>query len=124
MPIIIQIAKTRRKPEIIGRGDREICRTEDAWQKRRKETFDRAHGRCEHVYPNGRRCDRFAPLHDQYDRDGDLMLPAGHAHHKNGTRGLGGGKRDDSLENLLWLDADCHREAHTPRKVVPKKPVL
>ena len=47
---------------------------------------------------------------------GEVMTPAGHAHHKNGTRGQGGEKRDDSLGNLDWLCAWCHKMSTCLRK--------
>jgi hypothetical protein len=55
---------------------------------------------------------------------GEVRIPAGHAHHKNGTRGLGGGKRDDSLENLDRLCSGCHSDEHIPGKVIPSKKML
>jgi hypothetical protein len=103
---------------------REVCRDE-AWEARRKECHDRAGGRCERIKIRGRerfRCNRLAPLHNVIDSDyGEVRTPAGHAHHKNGARGLGGGKRDDRLENLDWLCAKCHRDEHVPAKVIPRK---
>jgi hypothetical protein len=54
---------------------------------------------------------------------GEVRHSAGHAHYKNknGTRELGGGKRDDRLENLDWLCYWCHQNKHAPTKVVPSK---
>jgi hypothetical protein len=103
------------------RDAREICRTQPEWDARRKNVHDRAGGRCERI--KGRyRCNRLAPLHDVLDAAyGEVRYPAGHAHHKNGTRGLGGGKRDDSLENLDWLCSICHWDEHIPTKVIPSK---
>lgn len=93
-----------------------MCRTKTAWEKVRKEVYEREGGICQ-----GYDCEMWAPLHD----DVDAGLPAGHAHHKNGTRGLGGGKRDDSADNLLWLCASCHHREHIPKHVVPRRvPVL
>ena len=67
-----------------------------------------------------RRCNHWAPLHDKYDEDtGEVAIRAGHAHHRNGTRGLDGGKRDDSLENLEWLCWLDHVREHQPKKVIP-----
>jgi hypothetical protein len=42
--------------------------------------------------------------------------PAGHAHHKNGTRPGRGSVI--SLENLVWLCAWCHRDEHLIAKVL------
>lgn len=111
----------KRKPSFVRYGNgREVCRDEE-WEKRRKECHDRARGRCEGL-KLGRRCNRLAPLHNVIDPDyGEVMFPAGHAHHKNGTRGLGGGKRDDRPENLAWLCSRCHWDEHVPKKVVPSK---
>jgi hypothetical protein len=104
-----------RRPGIIRRGDREICRTEYQWQKRREEVFNLAKGRCS-------RCKRFAPLHDEVNKEtGEVQRYAGHAHHKNGTRGHGGWKRDDRIENLDWECWRCHDREHIPQKVVPSK---
>lgn len=106
------------------RDGREVCRGE-AWEQRRKECHDRAGGRCEGLRGKERqqfRCNRLAPFHSVRDPDyGEVIAPAGHAHHKNGTRGLGGGKRDDRAENLAWLCNWCHRDEHVQAKVVPSK---
>ena len=121
LPYIQKIRRKSHKTGIVMHGDREVCLGDVDWQQRRKETLDRAGGRCERLRHN-RRCNRLAPLRDELDEDyGEVVRPAGHAHHKNGTRGLGGGKRDDSLGNLEWDYWWCHRDAHMPKKVVPKK---
>lgn len=117
----------KSKRRSVFSDSREVCRDE-AWEARRKECHDRAGGRCENVRAIGRnrfRCNRLAPLHNVIDPDyGEVRYPAGHAHHRNGTRGLSGGKRDDSLENLDWLCACCHWDQHIPAKVLPKKKAL
>ena len=121
LAFIRRIKSKTKKRGLIVRGGREVCLDDESWQTRRKETHDRAGGRCERI-SSKTRCGRIAPIHDIIDQDyGDVTVPAGHAHHKNGTRGLGGGKRDDSLGNLEWDCWWCHRDAHTPKKVVPKK---
>jgi len=62
------------------------------WRKRREELCTQAHGRCQRcTYPT--------------------TLSEGHAHHKE-RRGLGGGKRNDSLSNLEWLCQSCHIKEH------------
>lgn len=88
-----------------------------AWQERREECFKRARGLCECG------CGVYAPLHNVHGNLGTgvtVLVKAGEAHHKR-KRGSGGGFRDDRLENLEWLTWSCHRLAHVPRKVVPKK---
>jgi hypothetical protein len=86
---------------------REVCKG-PAWEQRRKECHDRAGGRCD-------RCNKPAPLHGEF---------AGDAHHTRDRRGLGGGKRWDNLDLLLWLCpglVGCHAAEHVPQKAVPKK---
>jgi 5-methylcytosine-specific restriction endonuclease McrA len=68
---------------------REILSPAD-WSKRRKQVWERAWYYCE----GG--CGRITDLAD------------GEAHHKI-KRGMGGGFRDDRLENLEWLCRECHR---------------
>ncbi len=113
--MIIKIEKKpSRKPGIIQRGEREICRTDYQWEKRRELVFERDKGKCKH-------CGRFAPLHNEYDREtGEIRRFAGHAMHKR-LRGMGGAHRDDRLENLDWGCYRCHRKEHVPEKVVPSK---
>jgi hypothetical protein len=114
----------KRERRSLFNDGREICRGE-AWKSRRKECYARAGGRCEkfrEIRRNRFRCNRPAALHNVIDPDyGDVMTPAGHAHHKNGTRGLGAGRRDDGIENLDWLCARCHWDERTPAKVIPSK---
>jgi len=102
----------KRRPGIVLRGGNEVCRTKTAWNKRRREVFEREGGICQ-----GYGCELWAPLHD----DPETGQLAGHAHHKNGSRGLGGGKRDDSLSNLIWLCPGCHYAEHVPQHVVPRR---
>jgi 5-methylcytosine-specific restriction endonuclease McrA len=105
---------TRRRAGIVRVGDREICRTDYQWQKRRQEVFERDKGKC-------RRCNRFAPLHDELDPEtGEVRRRAGHAMHGR-ARKMGGGFRDDRLENLDWGCWRCHDREHRPQKVVPRK---
>lgn len=51
------------------------------------------------------RCRRRVSL-TLWGNDSDL-----HVHHKHG-RGMGGGRRDDTLEECESLCARCHREEH------------
>lgn len=105
---------TSRKPGIIKRGEREICRTEYQWQKRRQEVFERGKGKCQ-------KCHRFAPLHEVLNPEtGEVRQHAGHAMHIK-ARKMGGGFRDDRLENLEWGCYRCHIDEHVPQKVVPSK---
>lgn len=108
----IKRSPIRHKPKkdgIVLRGEREICHGA-AWEQRRSEVHLRAGGACE-------RCRGRALLHDFYDQYGDLVLIAGHAHHKR-KRGMGGGFRDDRATNLEWLCSGCHLEEHRPRRRV------
>jgi HNH endonuclease len=73
----------------ITKDGREICTGKD-WTHRREECAIRAILGCES-------CHRYLPLH------------RGEAHHII-KRGMGGGFRDDRLENLMWLCMTCHRE--------------
>src|SRR5882757_3932426 len=112
LPYIQKSRPKSRKAGIVMSGDRELCLGDVAWQQPRKETHDRAGGKCERVRLD-RRCNRLAPLHDECDEDyGEVMTPSGHAHHKNGTRGLGDEKRDDRLENLEWDCYMCHKSTY------------
>lgn len=104
----------KRKPGIVIRAGREICRTKYQWDKRRKEVFEREKGLCQ-------KCGRFAPLHDEMDPNtGEVRRRAGHAHHI-ANRKMGGGFRDDRADKLLWHCWECHDEDHRPQKVVPRK---
>lgn len=69
-------------------GGREIL-SPYQWQVRRYECGLRAHCSCE-------RCGVFT------------AFEFGDPHHKI-KRGMGGGFRDDRLENLEWLCKECHR---------------
>ena len=40
----------------------------------------------------------------------DTYWGEGHLHHKV-RKGMGGGKRDDTPENTLWLSRACHKQA-------------
>lgn len=82
---------------------RQIDLTEAAWQRRRKEVFERERGLCE-------RCMTLAPLHNT-----DQAF-AGHAHHINGRK-----DGDDRAEGLEWLCGRCHAREHQPEKVIPSK---
>jgi hypothetical protein len=86
-------------------GYREVCETRAAWDRRRRECYDRARGLCENPW-----CGREAPIETE---DG----APGHAHHVN-LRGAGGSKRDDRLLNLRWLCWKCHWKWHN-KKVLP-----
>lgn len=112
----------KRKPvttKVVIRDDgREVLHGQ-AWQDRRKEVHDRERGYCQGHALRGLTV--YAPLHDTYDEQGDLMAPAGHAHHKR-TRGMGGCYRDDRLPNLEWLCAACHAHEGLPSKPCPPKP--
>jgi hypothetical protein len=101
----------RRSPAVDGvrrisdphhpRGYRDIC-SPSAWERRRRFIAERAGDACHRC---GRHC----------------AYPDGDAHHEGG-RGLGGGKRDDSVEGLEWLCRMCHRGVvHVPAKVLPSK---
>ena len=43
-----------------------------------------------------------------------------HVHHRNG-RGMGGGKRDDSVRTCIGLCGECHRQEHNQQEKVPSK---
>ena len=60
------------------------------WQKLRKLVRERAENRCQE-------CGAFTPF--------------GEVHHQR-LRGMGGGFRDDKLENLIYNCAVCHRSHH------------
>lgn len=92
------MAKIKRVPKKPYMGGPEVCKG-IAWTHRRLEVVEREDGKCE-------RCKRPAPFHPTDEH------PSGHVHHKNGTRGLGGGKRDDRLENLELLCFVCHLIEH------------
>jgi hypothetical protein len=91
-----------------------------AWEDRRKEVHGREHGYCQSHMRRG--VVVYAPLHDAYDEQGDLMSNAGHVHHKR-TRGMGGCYRDDRLPNLEWLCCVCHAHEGLPSKPCPPKPL-
>lgn len=101
---MLEIYRTKRKRRpIIEREGRQIVQTKAAWERKRKEAFDREQGLCE-------RCMTFAPLHNTE------QAFAGHAHHREGRK-----RGDDRQEMLEWLCGRCHAEEHIPLKVVPKK---
>ena len=109
-----------RKPGKIVRTNRsdgsavEVCRTEHQWQKRRREVWDRDGGKCQ-------ACGVAVPLHDVRDEEtGEIRVPAAEIHHKKHRR-MGGGSRDDSLDNLVMSCQRCHSGQHVAAKVVPSK---
>lgn len=105
----------RRRAGLLKRDDgRETCRTEYQWQKRRAEVYDRDKGLCQ-------KCRRVVPLHSVRDEEtGEIVAMAGEIHHL-ANRKMGGGSRDDRLENLQLLCWKCHRKEQEPQKVVPAK---
>ena len=102
----------------VFRDGREVCQTDAAWQARRREAWERDGGRCVE-----RRCRKRVPLHDLRDDCGDVIVVACHIDHISGRK-MGGGFRDDRLENLRTLCAMCHSDRHVPRKVCPPKPKM
>jgi len=127
----IKRSPIQRKPQTSRtrtlRDGREVCTGSD-WEKRRQEVHLRASGRCERellIDTGGQRrrrmrCDKPAPLHNFYNGDGEVVIPAGHAHHKR-RRGMGGGFRDDRAANLEWVCSGCHIEEHRPKRTVRVK---
>jgi len=65
----------------------------------RKELFDQQRGRCFE-------CGAWTNLEAPIEFDG-----AFHVHHKKG-RGMGGSKRDDTMEACVGLCSVCHRKIH------------
>lgn len=65
----------------------------------RSELFQRQSGMCSN-------CPRKCCLTANH-----FMPHSFHVHHKHG-RGMGGGKRDDTLEAVTGLCGNCHREVH------------
>lgn len=94
-------------------GDREICETQAAWNRRREELHTLKAGRCEG-------CRRMVPLHDEKNALGDVIRYAGQADHIIG-RGMGGARRDDRLSNLRLLCFWCHNRRHAGAKPCPRK---
>lgn len=85
--------RRRRPATFITKDGRVICRTYNAWDIRRRLVWVRAGKRCE-------RCGRgLADLHDV------------RVHHLVPRR-MGGGFRDDKLDNLQCLCWQCHLGAH------------
>lgn len=74
---------------------REICRTAKARERRRREIYERAEGKCE-----GDNCGRPLRFEAGYP---DSM----HWHHEK-HKGMGGGFTDDSLGNGRCLCESCH----------------
>ena len=96
----------------LGDG-RVVCLTEAEREANRTAVFEAAQGLC-------KGCGVWAPLKGFRAFAGARLTPAGHAHHRK-RRGLGGGTRDDRVENQDWLCAECHKREHEPKKVVPGK---
>jgi hypothetical protein len=99
----------RGKVQRVNKSDgkeAEICRSPEAWEERRGDVGERAGWRCEN-----KRCRAYAPLHDEQIERGENEMPvlihAGHAAHVTPRR-MGGGSRDDSHGNLMWLCWVCH----------------
>lgn len=86
---------------MVLRGEREVCRTPQAWQHRRLQVCLLADQRCQ-------RCGHWTPLQ------------AGDAHHRK-RRGMGGSQRDDRPTNLEWLCGACHAVEHHGPKPCPAK---
>jgi hypothetical protein len=88
---------------------REVAVTREAWERRRREAIARAGRRCECREDceshRGRRCNRrvTATMNEA------LFISAvvANVHHKK-RRGMGGGHRDDRLENLECDCPNCH----------------
>ena len=98
-----------KKAKVLFREGRKIILDPALWDAERKVCHDRHGGRC-------KTCRRFAPLHDVYDDEGDIVAVAGHAHHPKGRK-----VRDHSGTTMDWLCWRCHRLEHIPAKVVPRK---
>ena len=98
-------AKTRRNDieviqDKVTRQLREICHG-DAWQKRREEVWERDGRRCVD-------CRVEVPLHNETQHGIQrLVRRAAEVHHLN-KRGMGGGKRNDCMDNLVTLCWRCH----------------
>jgi hypothetical protein len=76
----------------------------------RRQTYEAAHGKCQHVLPNGRVCGKNAPWDGPWYRRGHL------AHKKHGA-----GRRDDRSSGVYWSCGECHRSYHGGGKVCPPK---
>lgn len=95
-------------------GYREVC-NEPAWRIRRGEVWERDGGLCQRCLRKKEPVHKFVPLHDVKNEDGEVVLRAGHCHHKT-DRGLGGSNRDDRKENLEMVCWPCHPEADKEAK--------
>lgn len=89
-------AKPARRParpaRYVTKDGREIHRSPWAWLIQRKKAWDRDGGQCQ-------RCGEAVELRDAQ------------VHHVIG-RGMGGGRRDDAIENLETLCLACHMREH------------
>lgn len=88
---------------------REVCLSDQAWNVRRKEIWERDERRCqctkdcpEHI---GKQCGKFLALTMKLAIE--LRAEIGHVHHKT-KRGMGGGTRDDQKGNLVLFCWKCH----------------
>ena len=82
--------------------EREVCHGE-AWEQRRQEVWARDNGKCQG-------CGGSVPLHNEKDADDNLLRRAAQIHHRQ-HRKMGGGSRDDRMDNLQTLCWGCHRRA-------------
>lgn len=96
---------TERDGIRIYKDGREVCRTREAWDRRRGARLKIADYQCEckRECPHHKfhRCRRPLALHE--DEASDLGIDVAHVHHLT-KRGIGGAARDDRVENL---EADC-----------------
>lgn len=99
---------TERDGVRISPDGHEVCQTQAAWDRRRGERLKIAGYRCE--------CKRDCPAHRFRRCNAPLVLHAkdaigagqvAHVHHKT-KRGMGGGTRDDRVENLEANCPYCH----------------
>jgi hypothetical protein len=93
--------RRRKQPDRIRtlRDGREIC-SGTSWQRRKLEVYERDEHRCQ--WPIGAGiCGLFLPLMEAINNCDHIE-----------RRGLGGGKRDDRLENLRLLCEWHHRLRH------------